>query len=80
MARHGRSRVRPGEEADMRVSVDQTRCAGSGQCAALAPAVFDQQEDDGVVLLLDATPPEAAHHAVREAALACPVAAILLDS
>ncbi|KLU11472.1 MULTISPECIES: ferredoxin [Kocuria] len=63
----------------MRVSVDRTRCAGSGQCSALAPAVFDQQEDDGVVLLLDAEPPEALHSAVREAALACPVAAILLD-
>lgn len=63
----------------MRISVDETRCCGSGQCAALAPEVFDQRDDDGVVLLLDATPSTAAHDAVREAALACPAAAILLE-
>jgi ferredoxin len=60
----------------MRVSVDQSRCCGAGQCAALAPAVFDQRDDDGVVVLLDPAPPEAVHEAVREAALACPAAAI----
>ncbi|MEX5261574.1 ferredoxin [Kocuria sp. CPCC 205263] len=63
----------------MRVSVDDTRCCSSGQCAALAPEVFDQREEDGVVILLDVAPPEAAHDAVREAAMACPAAAILLD-
>lgn len=63
----------------MRVSVDHTRCCSSGQCAALAPEVFDQRQDDGVVILLDVAPPESAHAAVREAALACPAAAILLD-
>lgn len=63
----------------MRISVDETRCCSSGQCAALAPEVFDQRDDDGVVLLLDAAPPEALHHGVRAAALACPAAAILLE-
>lgn len=63
----------------MRISVDETRCCSSGQCAALAPGVFDQRDDDGVVLLVDATPPEAVHDAVRAAALACPAAAILLE-
>ncbi|WP_188540214.1 ferredoxin [Kocuria dechangensis] len=63
----------------MRVSVDRSRCCGAGQCAALAPAVFDQHDDDGVVVLLDPAPPEAVHEAVREAALACPAAAILLE-
>ena len=63
----------------MRISVDETRCCSSGQCAALAPEVFDQRDDDGVVLLLDVTPPRAMHDAVREAALACPAAAILLE-
>jgi ferredoxin len=67
------------EETHMRISVDETRCCSSGQCAALAPGVFDQRDDDGVVILLDAAPPEAAHDAVREAALTCPAAAILFD-
>lgn len=67
------------EEKDMRISVDETRCCSSGQCAALAPEVFDQRDDDGIVLLLDATPPEAVRDAVRAAALACPAAAIQID-
>jgi ferredoxin len=63
----------------MRVRVDQSRCCGAGQCAALAPEVFDQRDDDGVVVLIDPAPPEAQHAAVREAARACPATAILLE-
>jgi ferredoxin len=58
----------------VRVEVDQTRCAAVGRCAGIAPEVFDQREDDGVVILLDAAPPESRQ--VREAALLCPAAAI----
>jgi ferredoxin len=58
----------------MRVEVDQTRCAAVGRCAGIAPEVFDQREDDGVVILLDPAPPESRQ--VREAALLCPAAAI----
>lgn len=60
----------------MRVRVDREACCGSGQCAMIAPEVFDQDEDDGLVLLLDAAPPEPAHPAVREAAAVCPASAI----
>ncbi|MFI0467318.1 ferredoxin [Saccharopolyspora sp. 5N102] len=62
----------------MKVTVDEDRCCGAGQCALLAPEVFDQREDDGVVILLDATPAEPLHAAVREAAGVCPAAAIEL--
>jgi ferredoxin len=44
----------------------------------LAPEVFDQGEEDGIVVLLDATPPEQQHKAVREAACVCPSGAITL--
>ena len=37
----------------MRVAVDQDKCCGAGKCVLLAPEVFDQREDDGVVVLLD---------------------------
>ncbi|GAB2955222.1 ferredoxin [Nonomuraea fastidiosa] len=60
----------------MKVTVDRDKCCGAGQCVLLAPDVFDQGEDDGIVLLLDAEPPESLHAAVREAAAVCPAGAI----
>ncbi|MEV4472445.1 ferredoxin [Nonomuraea sp. NPDC049504] len=60
----------------MKVTVDQDKCCGAGQCVLLAPDVFDQGEDDGIVLLLEAEPPEGLHAAVREAAAVCPAGAI----
>jgi ferredoxin len=60
----------------MRVTVDQDRCISSGQCVMSAPGVFDQRDEDGVVVLLAADPPAdlAAH--VRHAAAVCPARAI----
>ncbi|WP_437597578.1 ferredoxin [Sorangium sp. So ce590] len=62
----------------MRVIVDPAKCCGAGQCVMLAPKVFEQQ-DDGIVVLLDEAPPKALHTAVREAASVCPGAAIRVD-
>ncbi|SHF60880.1 ferredoxin [Streptoalloteichus hindustanus] len=62
----------------MKVAVDQDRCCGAGACVLLAPDVFDQRDDDGVVVLLDGQPPEELHALVGEAAAACPGAAISL--
>ncbi|WP_280269547.1 ferredoxin [Nocardia wallacei] len=63
----------------MKVTVDRQRCIGAGMCLLTAPAVFDQDEDDGTVVLLDAEPPPGAHEAVREAVQSCPAAAITAD-
>ncbi|GGP17299.1 ferredoxin [Nonomuraea glycinis] len=60
----------------MKVMVDQDKCCGAGQCALIAPEVFDQRDDDGVVILLEAEPGADQHVAVREAAAVCPVGAI----
>lgn len=60
----------------MRITVDEDKCCGAGQCVLLAPEVFDQRDDDGIVVLLDAEPPEALHAVSREAASVCPAAAI----
>jgi ferredoxin len=62
----------------MRVEFDEPKCVAAGQCAMVAPEVFDQRDDDGVAIVLDATPPEDQHAAVREAAVVCPAAAIRL--
>lgn len=62
----------------LKVEVDEQRCVSAGHCVSNAPDVFDQRDDDGVVHLLDGAPPEREHERVREAALLCPAAAILL--
>jgi ferredoxin len=64
----------------MQVSVDEDKCCGAGQCVLLAPEVFDQRDEDGIVVLLDAQPPEQLHTAVREAADVCPAAAIAVSA
>lgn len=62
----------------MNVSVEPERCVGAGHCVLSAPQVFDQDESDGVVLLLDARPAPALADAVHEAADLCPAQVILV--
>ncbi|GAA4425892.1 hypothetical protein GCM10023169_24080 [Georgenia halophila] len=50
-----------------RIEVDEARCVAGGQCVMTADDVFDQRDDDGVVVLLDADPPEERLEAVRRA-------------
>jgi len=63
----------------MRVTVDQDKCCGAGQCVLLVPEVFDQREEDGIAVVLDARTPQRLHPTVREAASVCPAAAIGLS-
>jgi ferredoxin len=60
----------------MKIVVDQDKCVASGQCVSAAPDVFDQREDDGVVVLLTDHPPAAHEADVRQAAALCPALAI----
>jgi ferredoxin len=60
----------------MRVSVDEDSCIGSGQCVLAVPAVFDQEEKDGTVLLREEQPSAAVAVKVRHAAMTCPARAI----
>jgi ferredoxin len=62
----------------MEVSVDRERCVGAGMCALTAPEVFDQDPDEGLVMLLRAQPPREQRTAARMAAGVCPAAAIRL--
>ena len=61
-----------------KVHVDEDLCIGAGQCVLVAPAIFDQDER-GLVILLDATPPPALHEAARKAAKLCPARAITIE-
>jgi ferredoxin len=44
-----------------------------------APAVFDQRDEDGVVVVLAESPPPTDHALVREAMMACPTGAISIE-
>lgn len=60
----------------MRVTIDKSRCIAAGQCVLNAPFLFDQGEEDGIVILLKDEPaPEQEEHA-RRAARLCPAEAI----
>ncbi|MFE2293875.1 ferredoxin [Streptomyces sp. NPDC059452] len=62
----------------MKVTLETGRCVGAGHCVLSAPEVFDQDDTDGIVLLLDPAPAEALADAVHEAADLCPARAILV--
>lgn len=61
------------------ISVDEDKCCGAGTCVMTAPELFDQRDEDGVVVLLDAAPGEELRAPAREAADMCPAQAILLS-
>ena len=63
----------------MKVTVDQPKCVSAGNCVAHAPDVFDQDEDDGSVILPDAFPAPDRADDVRQAAEACPAHAIFIQ-
>ncbi|SEQ99224.1 ferredoxin [Actinokineospora terrae] len=60
----------------MRVVVDSHRCVGSGMCVLTQPDVFDQDEDDGTVVLLRAEPGPEQERDVLTAVQSCPAQAI----
>ncbi|GAA1408407.1 ferredoxin [Kitasatospora putterlickiae] len=62
----------------MELHADRTRCIGAGMCALTAPEVFDQDEEDGLVVVLEPHPPEDTHPAARLAVSTCPAAALTL--
>jgi ferredoxin len=63
----------------VRINVEIDKCVGGGQCVVASPEVFDQREDDGLVIVLDEAPAADLHESVREAAHNCPALAIHLD-
>ncbi|MPZ87564.1 MAG: ferredoxin [Nitriliruptorales bacterium] len=62
----------------MSVTLDETRCVGSGDCALVAPSAFQVDEDEGLARVL----PGAAHIGraqLERAARDCPTGAIQLS-
>ena len=62
----------------MKVRADLEKCEGYANCLVAAPDVFSI-DDDNVVLVLVEAPSEDQRAAVEEAVRSCPVAALELD-
>jgi ferredoxin len=62
----------------MEIDVDTGRCTGHGICEGLAEDVFEVG-DDGVVHLLQQSPPEDRRDEVQQAVDQCPTQALSLQ-
>lgn len=62
----------------MKLVADTERCVGSGQCVLTESALFDQNADDGRVMILDDSPDGVLAEKAREAARICPSRALSL--
>lgn len=59
----------------MNVEVNRSACRGHGQCALIAPGVFQLDAADRARVLTPVVPPES-EEAVEDAVVMCPEAAI----
>ncbi|WP_372352433.1 ferredoxin [Streptomyces sp. KL116D] len=60
----------------MKIVADTGKCVGAGQCVRVAPELFDQGEEDGVVVVLDAEPGDELLAVAGEAVDLCPAQAL----
>jgi ferredoxin len=63
----------------VKILIDEDKCIGGGQCVLAAPEVFDQRDEDGIVVLLNPGPPAELAERVKQAALLCPALAITVE-
>lgn len=62
-------------EVIVKITVKKDACVGSGQCVLVAGSLFDQ-DDEGIVDLLNDEPSAAEETAAKKAASLCPARAI----
>jgi ferredoxin len=62
----------------MRVVADTSRCVGAGQCVLTDPAMFDQDQDEGTVVVLVSQPESGQLDKARQAVRICPSQALSL--
>jgi ferredoxin len=62
----------------MKVTIDVDVCIASGACVLACPEVF-QQDEEGLVVLVQDEPGAELHEAVLEAMAACPAAVIQVE-
>ncbi len=62
----------------MKVTVDHELCSGDGICVDVCPEVFEMNEDDQAIVIVDEVPADQ-EDAVREAAESCPEGCIYIE-
>ncbi len=62
----------------MRIEINRSKCIAAGQCVLKAPQVFDQDEQDGIVILRTDQPAPELRESARLAARVCPSEAITI--
>jgi ferredoxin len=60
----------------MKITADVDRCVGAGQCVLTEPRLFDQNPDDGTVVILDHQPADDLTEAAYQAVQLCPSQAL----
>ena len=63
----------------IKVHVDPQKCIGAGQCVRTVPEVFDQREDDGIVVLLTSQAPDHLAPFLKKAVQLCPAQVIRIE-
>ena len=63
----------------IRIHIEEERCVGAGHCVRAAASVFDQRDDDGIVVLLVAEAPDAMRAKLEKAEELCPSQAIRIE-
>ena len=63
----------------MHIEADRDVCIGAGNCVLTLPKVFDQ-DDEGLVALLEPDPPDEDAELVGRAARLCPSGAIRITA
>jgi ferredoxin len=63
---------------ELKAEIAVERCISAGTCATTVPAVFTQNENDGIAVVLQDPVPTELEGDVERAADLCPVQAILL--
>jgi len=71
-------RQRTGEVAFMQIVVNRQRCIGAGLCALRLPSVFEQDSEEGLVVLLDETGAAHTREELAAAEYGCPSQAIAI--
>ncbi len=64
----------------MRIVLDSSKCEGHGRCYALAPELFDSDDEGYAVLKVDGEVPAGQEEAATLAADNCPEFAISVES
>ena len=63
----------------IKIHVNEERCVGAGHCVRAAASVFDQRDDDGIVILLMDTAPDSLLTNLTKAEALCPSQAIRIE-